>query len=266
MPTTKEPTKPEKTINELVKQLGSDNQQDAFIAYQELLQKILQTTSYRSRRKRLHVPMAVELVTELEAMAKPAQEKKKKKPQSPKPVHSVQVRNKILRLLSFVAGPGQMPAVGRALKDLQTRDMALYLLVRNSSPNATDLLIGALDQVGPNFRVAVVNALAKREVSNVWATLKKVADQDQDSQVRIAAIEALAKFAEITGDTTIAQATKDDSKCIRERAHKTRVRLAETLLNAGKRDDAARVYKAVLSSDAGKPQKKAAKMGLEVLK
>ena len=83
----------------------------------------------------------------------------------------------------------------------------------------------------------------------MWATLKKVADQDQESQVRMAAIEALAKFAEPPGDAAIAQATKDDCKGIRARAHKTRVRLAETLLNAGKRDDAAGVYKAILSSD-----------------
>jgi HEAT repeat protein len=208
--------------------------------------------------------VAAQLAAELEAMTEPKKDKKGRK-RPPKPVHSVKVRNQILRLLSFVSGVREIPAVGRALKDLKTRQMALYLLERNGSSEAANLLIEALDQVGPNFRVGVVNALAKRRGTDVLEALQKVASSDKEPQVRMAAIEALSQFAEPANDTVIAQAATDDCKYIKDCAHKARVRLAEKLRNADKKDDAAKVYQAILSSDARKAQKKAAQIGLETL-
>ncbi|UCD27831.1 MAG: HEAT repeat domain-containing protein [Planctomycetota bacterium] len=267
MPIT-QTTKSDQTIKELVKQLGSEKQEIAFVAYQAILEKILPTTSYQSRRKREHVPMAAQLATEFNAKTevKPADKKGKKgKQEPPKPLHSTAVRNKVLRLLSYTATDGVLETIRNAFKDLETRQMALYVLCRLTSDRATDLLIEALDQVGPTFRVGVVNALGKRQGEKVLAALKKTATEDPEAQVRIAAVEALANFPEPANDTIIAQAANSDCKHMKAAAHKARVRLAETLRNTDKKSHAVKVYNAILSSNASQIQKKAAKLGLELL-
>jgi len=259
---TTQPIDSTMSIQELVKLLGSEDQKTEHGAYQALLEKILPTTSDRQKRKKANVPMAAALAHELNAQTPPTKDKRGREI-PPKHIHSAKVRNKILRLMSFVAEANDVSQLGNAIRVIETREMTLYLLDRNESADATGALIDALNQVGPEFRVGVVNCLAKREGANVLATLQKTASNDSEREVRLAAIEALAKFSEPAHDAIIAKAAGEKCPCIKRRAHKARVRLAETLAQADKPVAAKKVCQAILDSDAGEPQKKAAQIILD---
>ena len=56
--------------------------------------------------------------------------------------------------------------------------------------------------------------------------------------------------------------TRAEDACERRTAHICRIRLAASLLESGKRQAAGRICEAVLASDAGEPQKKAARRTL----
>ena len=64
---------------------------------------------------------------------------------------------------------------------------------------------------------------------------------------------------------SLAKATQAPCPGCRARANKARVRLAETLCQAGNKPAARRVYKAIRASNAGAAQKKAAEIGLKTL-
>jgi HEAT repeat protein len=125
-------------------------------------------------------------------------------------------------------------------------------------------LIAALDQVGPEFRVGVINALGKRRGPDVVAALHQQA-ADPNPEVRLAAVEALANAPEASNDDPIAAAGRTDSPRGKSRANKARIRLAETLRNAGNKPAAIAIYRSVASSDADAPQKKAAQRALDQL-
>ena len=249
------------SIKELAKQLGGD-QEAAYRAYKALEQIVTRASAPGNDRER--AAAAADLAAELHARGEPKKDKKGNETPGDL-IHSSRTRNKIARLLSYVAGAGQVPALTKLLGDLEVREMARFALDRDASAEATEALIKALDeQVGPEFRVGVVNALSKRTGANVLKALKQAA-QDEDRPVRIAAVEALSGFPDPAHDPLIAKATQADCTRCRARAHKARVRLAETLSKAGKKAAARRIYNAIQSSDADDPQKKAAEIGLKAI-
>ncbi len=106
-------------------------------------------------------------------------------------------------------------------------------------------------QPAPAFRIGVLNSLAKRKTARAAAAFREAAN-DPHFEVRIAALNALAALPDPSHDEILE----------RHAAHVARIRLAATLQAAGNRQAAARIYKSVLSSDAGEPQKKAARLAL----
>ena len=249
------------SIKELAKQLGGD-QEAAYRAYKALAEIVTRASAPDNDQER--AAAAADLAAELHARGEPKKDKNgKEKPGDL--IHSSRTRAKIARLLSYVAGAGQVPALTELLGVLDVREMARFALDRNASTEATDALIKALDeQVGPDFRVGVVNALSKRTGANVLKALKQ-ATQDEDRPVRIAAVEALSRFPDPGHDVLIAEATQADCRRCQARAHKARVRLAETLGKAAKKSAARRIYNAIRSSDADDPEKKAAEIGLKAI-
>jgi len=249
------------TIKELVKQMGGE-QKAASTAYRALEDMATRAGAPGSEARRATV--AADLGAELTAMTEPKKDEKGKDI-PPRLVHSSRIRAKVARLLSYVAGAEEVPALVQALGDLEVREMARFALDRNISAAATEALIKALDdQVGPIFRTGIVSALGKRKGANVLSALQKAAEHEK-CHVRIAAIEALANFADASNDAFIAKATRAQCPGCRARANKARVRLAETLCQAGNKPAARRIYKAIRASNAEAPQKKAAEIGLKSL-
>lgn len=244
------------SIEKMVSQLGEKEQVIAFYSYQELLHIANRASGPGNESTREAV--AAELARELIASV-PGGTDQRGNTLPPRPKHSAAIRNKVARLLSYVAGEKEVAALEKALGDLEIREMARFALETNTTDASTRALIAALDLVGPIFRVGVVNSLGKRKGPEVVAALQKAA---ADPELRIAAVEALSNFADPSSDAIIAQASESVSPQDRTRAQVARVRLAYTLRQSGNDAAAARVYEAIKASEAAPAQKKAAVMGL----
>ena len=86
-----------------------------------------------------------------------------------------------------------------------------------------------------------------------------------DGEVQLAAAEGLANFPNAANDGAISAAAKAAGPRAKTRVDKARVRLAETLRNAGDKSAARRIYESIRAGDAAPPQKRAANIGLEAL-
>lgn len=245
-------------IKELVKKMGDADPAVAHKAYRDLEDVATEAnTPGNGERARVAAAMAAEL----NARGAPKKDKNgKEKPGGL--LHSHPARSGLVRLMNYVAGESEVPVLAGLTKDLGLREMARFTLERIPSEAATEALINALEEVGPDFRVGVIGALAKRQSAGALAALKKSAD-DEEKPVRIAAVEALAGFADPSNDAIIVKATKSDCRDCRARAQKARVRLAGTLAKAGNDAAAKRIYSAIRQSDADEPQKKAAQIALQ---
>jgi hypothetical protein len=249
---------PDVNVKELAKKMGDPELAVAHHAYRDL-ENVATRASAPGNGERAQVAAA--LAAELNARGAPRKDRKGKQVPG-RLIHSTAVRNKLIRLMNYVAGDDEVPVLAGLIKDLDLREMVRFTLDRVPSDAATEALIQALDEVGPDFRVGIIGGLAKRRGAHVEAALKKAA-ADEAKRVRIAAVEALACFADPSNDAIIAKATKADCRNCRARAHKARVRLAGTLAKAGNEAAARRIYNAIRQSDAGEPQKEAARIGLQ---
>ncbi|MEW5979254.1 MAG: HEAT repeat domain-containing protein [Acidobacteriota bacterium] len=249
------------TVEDLFVQLADGDQAVSFHANHVLLEKATRATKsgMEADRKSLASDLARELTATL-----PAEKDRQGKELPARLKHSAAVRNRILYLMSYLSTSEEVPALAEALKDLQTREAARYALERNDSKEATQTLIDALEQLGPEFRVGVVNSLSKRRSDEVLAALQR-ATSDRDAEVRVAAAEALANFPDAENDVFIIKAANSGSAAEKNRAYRSRLRLAETLRLAGNKAAAGQIYRAVSASDAETPQKKAAQIGLKAL-
>lgn len=183
----------------------------------------------------------------------------------PVPKYPTGIRNELLRLIAYVAGVKQVPVIAECMKHLDTREAARCALDWNASKEATQALITALEnEVGPHFRVGVVNSLARRDWQSVMVPLQK-ATRDEQKRVRIAAVEALSNFPDASNEAFIVEMTKDECKRCQKRAHAARVALAYTLVKAGQKPVAKSIFQKIGSSDAPEAQKKAAKLGIKQL-
>jgi hypothetical protein len=249
------------STTDLIHQMGDKERPVAFYAYQALLEKAMQSTAAGNETDRRG--LAKTLASELTRMGPPGKDGEGRQ-LPPKPQHLAEVRNKILQLLGYVADSEEVPALSLALGDLDTREMARFALQQNPSQQATEALIAALQEVGPEFRVGVVNSLGKRRGPEALSVLQTAAS-DREAEVRLAAVEALANFPEPGNDAIMIKALLPSTLEAQRRASRARLRLAETLRKAGNRTAAMQIYQAIRSSQADAPQKTAAEIGLKSL-
>lgn len=242
-------------ISEWVGKLGDSDPAVAFSACRQIEQAAAQAGA--EGREPMDA-VADALAEELTAMT-PEGEDDQGRRVAPKPVHSVATRNAICRLMGFVAGSKQVPALAGAIKDLDVREMARWSLDRNCSDEATDALIAALDEVGPTFRIGVVGALRTRKSDKAAAALRRVALEDAIAEVRISAVESLAEYTDGDSAAVVMRTTLSTEPGHAVRAYRAAVRLAENFAKAGKTSEAAGLYRMVVSG-AGVPdaQKQAA--------
>ncbi len=175
--------------------------------------------------------------------------------------YAPRVRVQLARLLGLLPCDSAVPFLKQALMDLEARDMARCSLESNASESATEALIGALAAVGATFLTGVVNSLANRSGPSIVQALRKAAQEPQP-EVRDAALMALAAIPDSSHDSIIEQAAHTGSAAERRLAHVARARLAETLRASGDKLGAAHIYRAILTSDAEEPQKRAARLAL----
>lgn len=253
----------ESYIHEWVVQLGDEDQVVAYRAYKNLEEKVIRAGApgFESRRAELAASLAAGLV----AKGEPPKNKEGKPKGPPPPLYSAGARSQLCRLLSYVAGASEVPALVEALGDMDVREMARFALERDTSEAATDALIAALEQVGPIFRAGVVNTLGTRQGPRVLDALQKTATEDANLEIRLVAVEALANIPEPSSAAIVMAAAKCPGPSHKRRAYKTAVRLARTLAGAGHKSEAQEIYRAIQTGDADAAQKKAAGIGLKAL-
>ncbi len=247
------------SLEGIISKLDDADQAAAWQAWQSLLRIVTVLPGADAAQQAQSAAMlAAELV---ETVPGGKDQEGKEKP--PVPRYSIATREKLLRLLSFVCGPAEVPAIAGAMRDLRLREAARCALARDPSNEATAALIAALaTQDGPEFRAALVAALAGRSPERIMPALKQ-AVQDEDMEVRLAAIEVLGSVPDPAADGLIDEACRCGCPQVRARAFSARLRLAEALAGAGNRDAARAIYKAVLAADPPRPQKQAAERGLK---
>jgi len=257
-------------ITQWIRQMGDGDQVVAYHAYQCLLEQVhLAGAPGKAEEQKL-------LASALgEALTARAGEGGKKPSVAGNPFltaaasrtveyrHPARVRANLARLLGYLPHEAAVPYLKQALEDLEARGMARCSLEGFGSDAALEALTGALGAAGTTFRIGVLNSLAKRGGPRVAAALRRAAE-DPHEEVRLAALEALADQPDPAHDAILGKATRGGSQRERRRAHVLRIRLAAALQSQGDRAAAARIYRAVLESDAPQPQKKAARLALEV--
>ena len=252
--------------------MGDNDEVVAWFAYQSLLEQVLHTSA--PDRAEAQALLAASLGQALTARAKQSDPKAQAASVGGNPFlaavasQAVEYRHARARARAIWRGCSgtfrtKRPCRSsrRALEDLHARDMARCSLECHPSEKAADALIASLNSVGATFRVGVVNSLAKRKGERVAMALRKAAE-DPQPEVRMAALEALADLPDAAHDGIIERGTRSVLAEERRRAHIARARLAATLRASGDRQGAARIYNAILASDAGEPQKKAARLAL----
>ena len=256
-------------VSQWIRQMADADQQVAYYAYQCLQEEVLRCADAAQPA------LAAVLGEALVAQAKPGQGTGGRgaasfrlnpflasaSAQAAEPLHPACVRNGLARLLGYLPCEAAVPFLARALNDLEAREMARQALESNPSARSGDALISALDSTDPIFRAGVVHSLARKRGDRVAAALKSAA-ADPQIEVRLAALLGLADFAEPMHDAILERAARSPAPEERRAAHVARVRLAGTLRASGNLTAAERVWRAIVSSDAPEPQKKAARMAL----
>ena len=112
-----------------------------------------------SSRETLATELAAELTATLETPAKPKPTNVPDlvDPELPEPKHSVEVRRQLCQLLAQVASDHQVPALLTAAQDLEIREQVRWALGSLGTQVATSALVKLLTQVGPDFRIGVIN-------------------------------------------------------------------------------------------------------------
>jgi HEAT repeat protein len=236
-------------------QLDDWDQSSAFSAWQSLEQEVLRSSRPGNATGAETVAKAI-----AEALVAPKPERVRTD-RLGKSSYKPGSRRIMARMLGYIPADAVLPQMAEAIKDLDVREMVRCSLEANPSEGATDLLIGALDHSGSTFRVGVVNSLARRKGAKVLAALKKSA-ADPQTEVRTAALEALADVPDPSLDTILSKATTSENPEEKQRAHVARAKLAATLKKANNKSAADRVCNSILASDAPDPQKNSAKRTL----
>jgi hypothetical protein len=249
------------SIRDLVKQMGAE-QEAAYKAYR--IVEVMATRASAPGKETDRAQLAAELATELHARGEARKDDKGKEVPG-ELIHSVGARIRVLKLLAYVAGAKEVPAIAKAMGDAELRETARCTLESNPSAEAVTALVKALEEVGSEFRIGVINSLGRRAGSAVAMAAVQKATEDEDREVAMVAVEALANFTEPANDEFMVKVGHCPCPFARGRAVKARLRLAENLMKSGAKFAAEKIYKAVAASNADAPQKHAAEIALKAM-
>jgi hypothetical protein len=249
------------TISELSKDLCSSEQVKAYQARRELTKAAAEAGASDAAAKRAE--LAKDLATALAAIT-PAKDGRGEPTLDS--IRLVEGAADLCRALALVGGDMEVPAVKNCLSNIDLREAARWCLSRMNCQAATDALVECLKNTsGTEFRVGVVNALGRKSGSSVVDTLKGVAADDHEPEMRLAAAEALAEQPLAALDAAIAAVDPGSSSRGKARVARARIRLANTLLRNGDQAGAKTVFEAVAGADVDEAQKNAASAALKTL-
>ncbi len=174
-----------------------------------------------------------------------------------------EVQKYLIRELQVAGGKEAVEALGKLLVDEELCEPAAQALA-TIGEGAAEQLHGALSKVNGKCRLTILQNLGVvRDTKSVGALKKAVIDKDE--AVRIAAVWALANIGDADSANMLLRSADQADGWERTQATKACLLLAEKLLSAGKKSEAARIYKH-LRDTRTKPAERyvsdAAKIGL----
>ena len=172
-------------------------------------------------------PVAEELGREL--MARDPSDRRKLE-------HAVTTGRNVCRLLSHVGGDKAIDDLYRTMNRPELAEMARWALSRIPGRRATQALIGATQIMDLDGTVAVVTALGQRGDPYAASMLQALATTEEDSAIRTAALDAVARIPAPGTLDVLTNAVKEN----RDRAIAAMLTFVETLLDTGAPQDAAR--------------------------
>jgi hypothetical protein len=247
------------TISELTKDLCSGEQVKAYQARRELTKTAGEAGTDGEKKSQLAKDLAAAL-----AAITPAKDGRGEP--TLESIRFVEGAADLCRALASVGGDMEVPAVEKCLANIDLREAARWCLARMNCQAATDALVKALSNTsGTEFRVGLVNALARKSGSQVVDTLKGVAAGDHEPEMRLAAAEALAEQPTAALDAAIAAVDPGASSRGKARVARARIRLGQSLVRSGDTAGAKTVFAAVAGAEVDEAQKKAAQAALATL-
>lgn len=248
------------TITELAADLCSGDQVKAYQAQQALAKLAGELGASGEESDR--AAAAKELAAALGKL-KPAKDGRGEATESS--IDTVGGATEICRTLAFLAGEAEVAVLKECLTNIDLREPARWCLARMTCQGATDALVEALAKAtGTEYRVGLVNALARKSGSSVVDVLKE-ATTSNEPELRLAAAEALAEQNQADLDDVIATVDSGSLRRNEARIARARIRLGNTLLRSGDKDGAKKIFAAVAGSSADEPQKKAAAAALATI-
>ena len=152
-----------------------------------------------------------------------------------------EVQKYLIRELQVTGGKEVVEALGKLLVDEELCEPAAQALAIIGE-GAAEQLQGALSGVSGKCRLTILQNLGVvRGVKSVGALKKAVSDEDE--AVRIAAVWALANIADADSSNMLLKAADQADGWERTQATKACLLLAEKLLAAGNKSEAARIYR-----------------------
>jgi hypothetical protein len=152
-----------------------------------------------------------------------------------------EVQKYLIRELQVAGGREVVEALGKLLVDEELCEPAAQALA-TIGEGAAEQLHGALSRVSGKCRLTILQNLGVvRDTKSVGALKKAVSDEDE--AVRIAAVWALANIGDADSANELLRSADKSEGWERTQATKACLLLAEKLLAAGKKGEAARIYK-----------------------
>jgi len=154
----------------------------------------------------------------------------------------------VCRQLSIFGSKQHVPTLAPLLMDEQLADMARYALERIADPSSVQAMRDALPKAKPGQRIGLINSLGVRRDAKALDAIAKALTSG-DEPVAIAAARALAKIGGPKAVDALAQARTKAEGNLAPVVRDAYLQSADHLLEAGKKDEAAKIYHEMFKPD-----------------
>jgi HEAT repeat protein len=152
------------------------------------------------------------------------------------------VRTLAVRMLSFIGGDAEVPALAQLLANPEMGEIARWALVRIPGKASIDALAGVLPNASGELRIGIINALGARHDAGALPALEAAVKAD-DPAVRAAALQAAAHIPGSRSEKLIRASIESGPAGDKAAAWDGYVKFAETTLAGGDRDAAGSAYR-----------------------
>jgi HEAT repeat protein len=154
----------------------------------------------------------------------------------------------ICEQFSIIGTEEAVPTLTKMLADEKSYDIAFFALQRIPDPAVDSALRGALPKSEHKVKIGIINSLGERQDVNAVVQLEKLV-YDEDLQIALSATTALGKIADSGAMEALKKARSKTKGGLHARVLDAYLRCADNLLDAGKTNKAAFVYRDIYDNE-----------------